>query len=122
MLNAQLRDAVFALGPHIRYVALASGQRVDAVQRDGMSDASDPGSDFFEELIVNPALLTLARQRGDLDCGGLRYLIVGYGNFNQLVVETREGHLSVCVALEADPIEVADQVTRLLAGHTAHPG
>jgi hypothetical protein len=27
-------------------------------------------------LLVDPTLLTLARQRGELDCGGLRHVIV----------------------------------------------
>jgi hypothetical protein len=76
--------------------------------------ASDVGSDFFEELLVNPALLTLARQRGELDCGGLRHLIVGYGNFNQIVVPAPSGHVSVCVERDADADEVAAQVAELL--------
>ena len=109
-----LREAIFALGPHIRYVAFASGQAIDTAQRDGVDLASDSRSDFFEELLVNPTLLTLARQRGDLDCGGLRYLIVGSGNFNQVVVPTAGGHVSVCVELEADPVPVAEQVSRLV--------
>ena len=108
------RDAIFALGPHIRYVAFASGQSIDTAQREGLERASDTGSDFFEELLVNPTLVTLARQRGDLDCGGLRCLIVGYGNFNQVVVPTPDGHISVCVELEADPVRVAEQVSRLV--------
>jgi hypothetical protein len=72
------------------------------------------GSDFFEELLVNPTLLTIARQRGNLDCGGLRHVIVGYGNFNQVILETHEGHLSVCVELDRDPVRVAAQVADML--------
>jgi len=115
-LASALRDEIFALGPHIRYVASGSGQDVELSQRDGVLGASGPGSDFFEELLVNPALLTLARQRGELDCGGLRFVIVGYGNFNQVVVATREGHVSVCVDRDADPVRVAAQVAALLEG------
>jgi hypothetical protein len=88
-----LSDAIFALGPHIRYVAYGSGQSIELSQHEGVLDASDAASDFFEELLVNPTLLTIARQRGNLDCGGLRHLIVGYGNFNQVILETHEGHL-----------------------------
>ena len=113
-MDAALRDAIFALGPHIRYVAVGEGQRVETAQRDGLADASDAGSDFFEELLVNPTLLALARQRGELDCGGLRHLIVGYGNFNQVVVPAPAGHVSVCVELDADADAVAGQVTRIL--------
>lgn len=49
-----MRDAIYALGPHIRYVAFASGQDVDLSQRDDLQGESDSSSDFFEELLVNP--------------------------------------------------------------------
>jgi hypothetical protein len=113
-MNDALRDAIFSLGPHIRYVAFGDGQRVETAQRDGLADASDAGSDFFEELLVNPALLTLARQRGELDCGGLRHVIVGYGNFNQVVVPAASGHVSVCVERDVDPDGIAREVAALL--------
>ena len=113
-MNTTLRQAIFDLGPHIRYVASGEGQRVETAQRDGIADASDASSDFFEELLVNPTLLTLARQRGNLDCGGLRHLIVAYGNFNQVVVPTPSGHVSVCVERDADAEVVARQVALLL--------
>jgi hypothetical protein len=114
-MDTALRDAIFDLGPHIRYVAFGDGQRVETAQRDGIADASDAGSDFFEELLVNPALLTLARQRGELDCGGLRHVIVGYGNFDQVVVPMPSGHVSVCVERDADAEGVARQVADLLS-------
>ena len=114
-MNENLRDAIFALGSHVRYVAFGDGQHITTSQRDGVAGASDASSDFFEELLVNPALLALARQRGELDCGGLRHLIIGYGNFHQVVVPMPHGrgHVSVCVELEADPSEVAEKVTEL---------
>lgn len=113
----RLRDAIFALGPYVRYVAFGSGQEVSMVERDGVSGASDEASDFFEELLVNPALLTLARQRGELDCGGLRHVVVGYGNFHQVVLPlpTPPAHVSVCVEFDANPLQVASQVAELIA-------
>jgi hypothetical protein len=33
-LDATLSDAIFALGPHVRYVAFGSGQDVELAQRD----------------------------------------------------------------------------------------
>ena len=113
-MNAALREAIFSLGPHIRYVAFGDGQRVETAQQEGITHASDAGSDFFEELLVNPTLLTLARQRGDLDCGGLRHVIVGYGNFDQVVIPTPSGHVSVCVERNADADGVARRVAELL--------
>ena len=51
------------------------------------------------------SLLTLARQRGDIDCGALRYLVVRYGNFSQLVVPVEGGHVSVAFEPHSDPLE-----------------
>jgi hypothetical protein len=113
-MDAALREAIFGIGPHIRYVASGEGQHVDTAQREAIADPSDTSSDFFEELLVNPTLLMLARQRGDLDCGGLRHVIVGYGNFNQVVLPTPSGHVSVCVERDADAESVARQVAQLL--------
>ena len=113
-MDATLREAIFGIGPDIRYVAFGDGQRIETEQRDGIAEPSDAGSDFFEELLVNPTLLVLARQRGDLDCGGLRHVIVAYGNFNQVVVPTPSGHVSVCVERNADAEAVARQIEQLL--------
>ena len=66
-----------------------------------------------EELLVNPTLLTLARRRGELECGGVRHVIVGYGNFDQVVIPTGSGHVSVCVERDADA--VARQVAGLIS-------
>ena len=65
-------------------MAFGSGQDVVTRERSGLIDASSGESDRYEELLVNPTLLTLAAQRGDIDCGGLRYLVVAYRNFWQL--------------------------------------
>jgi hypothetical protein len=115
-MNDELLDAILALGTEVRYVAVGHGQEVRTAQRDGLAEASCADSDFYEELLVNPALLTLARQRADLDCGGLRHLLVAYGNFTQVVVPLRgeRGHVSVCVELGADPLAVAARVIELV--------
>jgi hypothetical protein len=41
-------------------------------------------------------------------------VIVGYGNFNQVVIPTPGGHVSVCVERDADAGAVAQQVTALV--------
>ncbi|MEP6666876.1 MAG: hypothetical protein ABJA81_10545 [Nocardioidaceae bacterium] len=61
----------FALGDQVRYVAVADGQDVTLQQRAGLADASSNETDRYEELLVNPALLLLTRQRGEIHCGGL---------------------------------------------------
>jgi hypothetical protein len=112
----EILSSAFALGDHIRYVAVADGPDVLLQERSGLSHASSSDSDRYEELLVNPTLLLLTRQRGEIDCGGLRYVIVRYGNFAQVVVPNPDGgHVSVAVAAGHDPVEVADAIEQLLA-------
>lgn len=112
----EITQAVFRLGSQVRYVALGQGQNITTAQREGVQAPTATGSDFYEELLVNPALLTLAQQRGNLDCGGLRHLVIAYGSFNQVVVPLPDGtgHLSVCVEREADASAVAAQLQEIL--------
>jgi hypothetical protein len=100
-----LIHTLFEASPSIRYVALYQAGRLISEQRQVVAGASAAESDRYEELLVNPSLLTLAKQRGDIDCGGLRFLIVAYGNFFQLVRAYEDGHLSVCIELSANPVE-----------------
>ena len=58
-----LAEAVFAVSPAVRYFALGRGQDVRLTERPGLEHASSGESDRYEELLVNPALVTLARQR-----------------------------------------------------------
>jgi hypothetical protein len=53
-MNTALREAIFSFGPHIRYVAIGEGQRVEAAQRDGIADRSDAGSDFSKSYWSTP--------------------------------------------------------------------
>jgi hypothetical protein len=69
----------------MRYVALYRGGKLTSRQRSQVSDASASKEGRYEELFVNPTRLTLARQRGNLDCGGAQFVLVRYGNFCQLV-------------------------------------
>jgi hypothetical protein len=109
-------DELFAVTPAVRYVAFASGQDVGMRERTDLESASAAESDLYEELLVNPTMLTLARQRGEIDCGGLEFVIVGYGNFRQLVVPLRSGHVSIAFDREADPLQHLDAVRDLLGG------
>ena len=112
---SSLHDDVFAISPDVRYVAVAHGQQVDARSRPGLRHASGSDSDRYEELLVNPALLVLATQRGNIDCGGLRYLIVGYGHFHQLVVPAAAGHVSVAFELASSPADHLQAVLGVVA-------
>jgi hypothetical protein len=117
--RSKLEQEIFALGDHVRYVAFGFGQDVHTAQQGNVDKPSDLSSDFFEELLVNPTLLTIASQRGNLDCGGLSYIVVGYGNFTQVVVPAAEGHVSVCVQRGSDAQLMARQIIDLLDTHTS---
>jgi hypothetical protein len=103
-------DSIFAVSPAIRYVALAHGPDVQLRERPDLADASSSESDRYEELLVNPTLITLARQRGEIDCGGLDYLVVAYGNFFQLVLPVEGGHVSVAIERTESPTELVEPI------------
>ena len=110
-----MHDAIFAVSPAIRYVAIGRGQDVQLRERPGLADASSSESDRYEELLVNPTLITLARQRGDIDCGGLDYLVVAYGAFFQLVLPIDGGHVSVAIERSQSPTALVQPIREALA-------
>jgi hypothetical protein len=97
-------DRIFELDARIRYVALYRAGALTSRQRADLRGASASESDRYEELFVNPTLLKLAQQRGNLDCGGAGFVVVGYGNFYQLVIALDDGHVSVCFELSGQPL------------------
>jgi hypothetical protein len=115
----ELIREIFEASAAVRYVAVARGVEIVSQQRNGVAGPSTAESDFYEEVLVNPTMLTLLRQRGELDCGGLRYVIVAYGNFFQLVRALESGHLSVCVEASADPVAVEAVVETVVQSRNA---
>jgi hypothetical protein len=115
----QLADALFELTSDIRYVAVYNHGGLSLRQRPNLSLASASETDRYEELLVNPTVLTLTRQRGDIDCGGLDYVVIRYGNFFQFVAPIKGGHVSVAFEPRADPIERAAEVLRTIEAHLA---
>ena len=75
---------IFSLSNDVRYVAIYREGHLEIKSKEGTLGASSSDSDRYEELLVNPTLITLATQRGNIDCGGLDYLIIRYGNFFSL--------------------------------------
>ena len=114
---SDLHEDVFAISPDIRYVAVGHGQQVQMRSRPDLRNASGSDSDRYEELLVNPTLITLATQRGNIDCGGLRYLIVGYGHFHQLVIPSSAGHLSIAFEPGAHPADYLPAIVAVMAHH-----
>ena len=114
---SDLHDDVFAISPEIRYVAAAHGQQVQMRSRPDLHDASSSDSDLYEELLVNPTLLTLSTQRGNIDCGGLRFLIVGYGHFHALVIPSPAGHVAVAFEVSANPADYLQAILGVMTHH-----
>jgi hypothetical protein len=112
-----LTNALFDLTPEIRYVAVYEDGNLSMRQRPNIDQASVPESDRYEELLVNPTLLKLTTQRGDIDCGGLRYVVVRYGNFYQLVVPINCGHVSIAFEPQTGPIPYTSRIVDLLREH-----
>jgi len=95
-------DFLFSNFGSIRYVAIYIDNDLEFRQREHTNDSSSSDSDRYEELLTNPVLLATARQRANIDCGGLRYIIVAYGNFYQLLKEVKGGHISICLHKDTD--------------------
>lgn len=108
--RTNILDRIFSMSSAVRYAAIYRNGELTSRQHDNVGGASSSESDKYEELFVNPALLTLIRQRGNLDCGGAHSLVVRYGNFYQLVVDLPGGHVSVCFELGSNPLDYADAV------------
>ncbi len=120
-MNA-IAETLFDSVREVRYVAIYRGGELELNVRPGIESASSSESDRYEELLVNPALLTLLRQRGEIDCGGLDHVLIRYGNFFQLVYPVRDGHVSVAIDPQADPRNAVDVVRRVVREAGVAPG
>jgi hypothetical protein len=109
-----IASELFRASPEIRYVAIYRGGEPELSERPGLRGASAAESDRYEEILVNPTLMTLARQRGDIDCGGVVFLLIRYGNFFQLVHPIRDGHVSVAIEPGGDPLDILPAVRRVI--------
>jgi hypothetical protein len=115
MKHRPLASRLFQLDPGIRYVAVNQrGRIVEMTQNPRLPSNNPPDTDRMEELLVNPAVLDLTRRRGELDLGGIRYVVIRYGPQFQLLFPYRDGHLSLGVELEVDVTALARNVARKL--------
>jgi hypothetical protein len=112
----QLMDQLFALSADIRYVAIYQDAVLTASTKPGVTRASASESDRFEELLVNPTILTLVRQRGNIDCGGARFVLIRYGHFYQYVAPLEHGHVSVAIEPTADALQLVGLIHGVLSG------
>src|SRR6476620_10488263 len=95
-----------SLSQGIRYAAIYADGKLYSASNEGLPDESSSESDKYEELIVNPTLLKLVTQRGNIDCGGADYVIIRYGNFFEFVKPISKGHLSIGIHPDQDPFKL----------------
>ena len=113
----ELFDALFALSPIVRYVALLQGKELRLRERPGLRGASASETDRYEELLVNPGVLTLLGRRGDIDCGGLDHVWIRYGNFWTGLFPLADGHLNVGLEPHAVPTDFVDRIRAEMRRH-----
>lgn len=114
MKGETLLDALLELSPTIRYAALHLGGGEPLLRERIGTPGASPESERWDELVVNPVLIELARRRGDVDCDGLDYLIVRYRRFFNLVLPLDGGHLSVLVDPETDPMPLISPIREIV--------
>ena len=110
-MEERLSTRLFRLEPKIRYVAVnQKGMIVEMEQSPHHATLNSHETDRIEELVVNPIVLELAARRGNLDMDGIRFAIIRYGTQYQLLLPYREGHLSIGIEKQDNPVEIATKV------------
>jgi hypothetical protein len=107
-------EAILSISKGIRYAAIYYNGSVTSSSRRQLENASSNESDKYEELIVNPTLLTLVSQRGNIDCGGAGFVLIRYGNFFEFIKSIRGGHISVGMELTQEPIQLIPQIEEVV--------
>lgn len=97
---AAIIEACFAASSNVRYVAAYIDGELALRSRGDVQLLGSNESDRYEELIVNPTLLKLLSQRGNIDCGGLKHVTVRYGIFNAFIYPVTGGHVTVSFELD----------------------
>ena len=115
-LLERVRGRLFDLSQDVRYVAVYRKGKLETAARPGLTGASSSESDKYEEIIVNPTLLTLLRQRGGIDCGGLHYVVVRYGNFFQFIQPIPGGHISIALEPTSNYERLLPRIRQLVSG------
>ena len=110
----KLLTEALEISEHIRYIAVYVNDELSIRQRNDIHNVSSSESDKYEELLVNPTLIKLATQRGNIDCGGLEYFIIRYGNFFVLLTPCKNGHVNLGVELNQDPFLLIEPLNALL--------
>ena len=109
-----LKDQIFSISGDIRYVAIYANNKLISGEKADIKNTSSSESDKYEELIVNPTLLKLVIQRGNIDCGGVEYVIIKYGSFFEFVMPIKNGHVSVGIEPHSNIMEITNNIQNLV--------
>lgn len=109
-----LSTKIFDVSEDIRYVAIYKDGKLVINQREDLVNVTDLESDHYEELLVNPTIITLLTQRGNIDCGGFEYTLISYGNFYQFVAPLPNGHISIAIERDSNPMDYIKQLNDLI--------
>lgn len=112
-----LIKALFELSDGIRYIALYIDGKLTSSSRPGLQNESSSESDKYEELIVNPTLLKLVTQRGNIDCGGAPYVLIRYGHFFEFVKPLERGHVSIGIQPDENPLRLVPLIEKTISQH-----
>jgi hypothetical protein len=104
----------------VRYVAIYLNAQLVTRAHSQLPGASSSESDRYEELIVNPTLLTLLHQRGNIDCGGFHFVLIRYGHFFQFIQPLPSGHVSVAIEPSIDPLALIQDLQRRIRAHCSN--
>ncbi len=111
----QVSEQLFSLSDHIRYAAVYYNDRLQSVSKPNRSRPDWWDSDKYEELIVNPTLITLLRQRGKMDCGGIQHIVIHYGELTQFVHPIQGGHVSIGFEPKTNHLRLLSKIMKVLS-------
>jgi hypothetical protein len=114
-MSEKVSTKLFDLDSNIRYVAVNQKGRIVEMEQNAKRPSLNPtDTDRMEELVVNPVILELTKRRGNLDMDGMRYVLIRYGTMFELIFPFKEGHLSIGIESNANPMEVVQSVAKCL--------
>jgi len=109
MTWSRISTQIFELDASIRYIAVnQGGEIVEMEQR--IATFNPIETDKMEELIVNPTVLNITKRRGDLDLGGVNFVLIQYGLQYQAIFNYRDGHVSVGIELVSNAISIVNNI------------
>lgn len=110
-----LINSLFQVSKGIRYIAIYTDGKLISSSGTDLTNASSSESDKYEELIVNPTLIKLLTQRGNIDCGGLKYALIRYGHFFVYIKPLVNGHINVGINLDEDPLQLIPTIDDVMS-------